>query len=107
MSKKKVNKKIASEFAIGVVLLVAVAVGGFTWLKNSRDIALIDNVENQQAQLAQKNNMRLLFAGKASKNSDATKADNVTCTPHYYEGDVKVEAQFVSQEADGIVIAIK
>ena len=107
MSKKKVNKKVASEFAIGVVVLVAVAVGGFIWLKNSRDIALVNSVENQQAQISKNNNMRLLVAGKADKSGDATKADSVTCTPHYYEGDVKVEAQFVSQEADGIVIAIK
>ena len=107
MSKKKVNKKVASEFAIGVVVLVAVAVGGFIWLKNSRDIALVNSVENQQAQISKNNNMRLLVAGKADKSGDAKKADSVTCTPHYYEGDVKVEAQFVSQEADGIVIAIK
>ena len=103
MKKKNANKRIASEFAIGVVLLAAIVVAGAVLVKNARDVAELE----KQAQVQTIQNQKL--AEIANKNSEKTSkpAENDACKPHYYEGNLEVQGQFVSQEADGIVIAIR
>ena len=92
------NKKIASEFAIGVILLVSFVVGGIFWLKGfneGKDINMNSEAPKKVSLPAE------------SVSEVIAKADKETCKPHYYEGDEEVEGWFVSEEKDGIVVAIK
>ncbi len=37
------NKKIASEVAVGIILLIAIIIGGVFWLQSKKDISVIKN----------------------------------------------------------------
>ncbi|MEI8343530.1 MAG: hypothetical protein WCF93_01105 [Candidatus Moraniibacteriota bacterium] len=98
-NKNNVNKKVASEFAIGVVLLVAIVVGGSVWLKNSREVAILDQQERQvQSQVVLNKDIPNQIAEKVVGND--------SCQAHYYEGSSQVQCRFVSEDKDGIVVAI-
>lgn len=47
------NKKIASEIAIGVILLLAIVVGGIFWLQNKKEVPAVQPVVTQSTQIAQ------------------------------------------------------
>ena len=100
------SKKLASEFAIGIISLVAFIIGGIFWLdsikENNRNY-----VSQQQAQAPQKRQA----ADESVKVKTAVSAENPTsedsCKPHYYEGKEEVSGWFVSENGDGMVVAIK
>ncbi len=102
MRKKNKDNGIASEFAIMIILLVAIIIGGIIWIRNARKIAELTIEE-------QKNDTVVIPVKRAPAqvvDTENVAADN-SCQPHYYDGDVQIEGQFVSQDKDGIVIAIK
>lgn len=88
---KKVNKKIESEFAIGIILLVAIMVGGTFWIYESRQL-----VENQK--------ISQTVMPLSKQKSQIKKADSVIqedadlCTPHYYEGESRVQVWLISND---------
>ncbi len=59
------NKKIASEFAIGIILLVAIIVSGIFWLQRMKPAGVSQALLTKQA-------------GNA-------------CKPHYYEGEARIQ----------------
>ncbi len=101
------NKKIASEFAIGLILLLAIVIGGIFWLRNVKEMAALDN-ELRQAQVSQKDEA-LVQALKDSRQKAGVEntGNSNSCDAHYFEGVDQFSAWLVSAENDGIVIAIK
>lgn len=47
---KNMNKKIASEIAIGVILLLAIVIGGIFWLQNKKEMSVVQPVVIQPVQ---------------------------------------------------------
>ena len=94
------RKRIASEFALGVVLLLAIIVGGIFWLKSNSQIRGSQQDANQVASvIPQKKTIQPV------KTTEETK-----CSPHYYEGDEKITAWVDSSNDDSkdeLVIRIK
>ncbi len=101
------NKKIASEFAIGVILLLAIIVGGIFWIKNVREMAALDH-ELNQIKLSQKNDILAKALKQPEQKAEVKDAvEDGSCKNHYFEGSDKFSGWFVSQESDGIIVAIK
>jgi len=98
----KINKKISSEFAIGIILIVAIIVGGFVWMFENKPFT-----ENQKSsQIAP-----IISKQKSPIAKTVPKSQPVAdlCTPHYYEGESKVQVWIVSasQEDKSIIIQLK
>ena len=100
---KTMNKKIANEFAIGIILLVTIIAGGIIWMFESKQLA-----ENQQLlQVAPIISKQKSPINKAILSSQPA-AD--LCTPHYYEGESKVQVWFVSagqENENSLIIQLK
>ena len=96
---KKISKNISSELAIGVILLVAIIVGGIVWMAENKQ-----PIENQQvSQLAP------IISKQESpikKETPVIQPVADVCTPHYYAGESKVQVWLVSagQENDNSMI---
>jgi cbb3-type cytochrome oxidase subunit 3 len=88
------NKKIASEFAIGVVLLVTITVGSIFWLYSERQTKDFDQVSQLIPMIKQKHEDR------APKK----------CIPHYYEGKADIQGWMASSDQSNeneIIIQLK
>ena len=72
------NKKIASELAIGIILMVAIVIGGIFWMSERKQA--IDEFNLSQSPI-------LLKKQPLSKESKLTEAP---CESHYYEGESEV-----------------
>lgn len=98
---KLMKRKIASELAIGVVLLIAFIVAGISWLdslqasKQAEDaISLVQAPKKEEIQ------------NKAEKKD--VESENIEeCKPRYYEGKDRVSVWIISEENDVIKMAIK
>jgi len=97
---KSGNPRLASEFAIGVIFFVAVIIGGIFWYYNGIGKKQVDQLSQNQTTTISKQSA----IEKVSENSGATKEN---CQSHYYDGEQQLESWLVSQDEDGIIIAIK
>lgn len=93
------STKIASEFAIGVIVFVAVIMGGIFWLNNVREKSVADTPKNESAKKEE-------VAVKTEEKKQET-GTSQACKPRYFEGEQQVEGWLVSTEKDGVVIALK
>ena len=92
------NKKIVSELAVGLILLIAIIMGGIAWFKNAKEIAALDSLNQNVPANVQPT--------KILEDKNKVAEEN-SCKPHYYEGKISVSAWSVSEAEDGIVVAIK
>ncbi len=100
------NKKLASEFAIGVILLVAFVIGGIFWLKDVREGKVADSLKD----VTMTNDQKQLSTALEKKDSvEKVVIGENNCKPRYYneEEGQQLSAWFVSEDESGIVVAIK
>jgi hypothetical protein len=99
------NKKIAGEFAIGIILLIVIVVGGIFWLYGERQAR--EDQQLSQSMSALKQNV----SGKISANQAGTKnQESNSCVPHYYQGKINVSGWVESSDQNsknGIVVELK
>lgn len=88
------NKKIVSELAIAIILLVSIIIGGIFWLSNQRETAN----DYQSAAIFKKQPV----IAETDKAKDS-------CQSHYYEGESRVRVWKVSpnQNDESIVVYVK
>jgi hypothetical protein len=98
-SKKSINSKIALELAIGVILVVAIAIGGIFWLDGIGNEKLVDNSAGQIVKSVEDANQT------KTENENGQIVENA-CKPHYYEGEKEIKGWFVSQDENGIIVAV-
>ena len=92
------NKKIASELAIGIILLIAIIVGGIFWVSKQKQ-SMIKDQPPQAVQYLKKKPI--------VKNTDQI-IDS--CKSHYYEGESKVHGWIASTDQNdekSIIVRIK
>lgn len=89
------NKKIASELAIGVVLLVAFVIAGISWFSSMR---VGNEVGENLSQVQQPIRKQTRVMQEEKKTEE--------CKPRYYEGNDKVNAWYISEDGDSVVMAI-
>ena len=92
------NKKIASELAIGIILLAAIAIGGIFWM-SERKQAINDSKLSQSSILLKKQPL-----------SKENKQTETPCESHYYEGESEVRGWIVSSDknnGENIIVQIK
>jgi hypothetical protein len=78
------NKKIASEFAIGIIVLLTIIIGGIFWLSK----------ENQSGE-----NQWLPQPATSVKQKPISKeSQESTCIPHYYEGKTVISGWISSSD---------
>lgn len=100
------KKKIASEFAIGVILLVAIAIGTISWLQSAKQLDDEQNI-SQSLNLSKVKKYSITNSSQKDSADDKTveKQDDSACKAHYYEGETVVHAWLSSEEeSDGSVI---
>jgi hypothetical protein len=100
---KILNKKIANESAIGIILLVTIIAGGIIWMFESKQLA-----ENQQ--LLQVTPIISIHKNPIKKAVLTSQSDTSLCTPHYYEGESKVQVWLVSadqENGNSLIIQLK
>jgi hypothetical protein len=88
------NKKIASELAIGIILLIAIVLGGIFWMHDLKQAM-------SNSQLAE-----------SAKKQLAAKEDGNACQSHYYEGESKIRGWVAPADkndgkGNGIIVQIK
>jgi hypothetical protein len=95
---KKMQGKIESQFAIGVILLVAIISGGIIWLNSARldlenpqSLILTDSFKNQS---------------KLQKTEETSPTEE-NCKPHYYEGEAQLKGWLVSSDQSGSAVVIR
>lgn len=105
------NKKIASEIAIGITLLLAIIIGGIFWVQDRKQEALdviVGLGDNQPVRRGiEKPSVQQLevTANDGQKESqpvvsaDKTNAD--ACTAHLYEGEVSIKGSYVLETIPG------
>lgn len=101
MKKKysNVNKKIAHEFAIGIIVLLAVAVGAMALTSAKRQIREISSL--QEADIEK--------AAESAKNIKRNqKKIPEECQSHYYEGETEIRGWAPSdmQDGEGMIVRI-
>ena len=69
------NKKIASEIAIGIILIIAIVIGGIFWLQNKKQAPAQQPVATQPAPVEQTKNENV------ANKSDVANNTNVVATP--------------------------
>lgn len=92
------NKKIASELAIGIILMAAIVIGGIFWMSEKKR-AMDDSKLSQSSILLKKQ--------PAPKGTKLTEAP---CESHYYEGESEVRGWIVSSDkndGENIIVQIK
>jgi len=92
------NKKIASELAIGIILLIAIIIGGIFWVSIQRQS--MNNSQLSQSAI-------VLKKQPVVKKIDKTETP---CQSHYYEGESKVQAWLVSagqKDENSMIIQLK
>lgn len=97
------DKKIASELALGVIIFLAVVVGGVFFLQ-SRSAG---NPEQSAQSIPAKTPAVQATAVVADSS---TKQDAESCEAHYYEGDQQIHVWPVAEpdeNSDGLVVSIK
>lgn len=91
------NKKIAGEFAIGIILLAAIIVGAIFWISSAGQSD--ESYQGVQTTLLTK-----------KQQKDPVKLKDKECIPHYYEGKTDIQGWIVSSEQGSeneIVVQLK
>lgn len=103
------NKKLAGEFAIGVILLVAIIVGGIFWVQGKRQEA-VENAEKQQVivPVEQKSptkpveNLDNAIQIKDDQQPSLTeKFEKDPCAGHLYAGEATLRGTYVLDSSYG------
>lgn len=100
---QKLNPRIASEFAIGVIIFLAFIIGGIFWFGSTSteeapgNLGINLNTSKSKKQTSGENANQQVVESSASDDS---------CKPHYYEGEKEIKGWFVSQDENGIVVAV-
>ena len=97
------NKKIANEFAIGIILLAAIIAGSIIWMFENKQLA-----ENQQVPQV----VPIISKQKSPIKKEVPISQPVAdvCTPHYYAGESKVQVWLVSagqENENSMIIQLK
>lgn len=98
-----INKKIANEFAIGIILFITVIVGGIIWMCENKRLAEIQQV-SQAAPIISKQKIQ------EKKAVPIVQPAADLCTPHYYEGESRVQVWLVSagqEDKNNMIIQLK
>lgn len=91
------NKKIASEFAIGVLLLVAIVLGGSFWIQEKKQQSL-DNTNNVNIQNpVEKLALQPKRDGQALNDSE----NKTACVGHLYEGEALLNGSYTLDTIPG------
>lgn len=103
------NKKIAIEFAVGAVILLAAVFGAIFWFIGVKDVKNLDSdIESQQVPLDKgEENTNLSSGDSQQKNEADVAAKNDDCKTHYYDGEAEVTGWFVSTDGDALIVAVK
>jgi len=100
---KKINNKIASEFAIGIILLLAIIVGGIFWMNENKQLAEIQPIASIVPIMSKQKSQVAQTAPVSQPTADV-------CTPHYYDGESRVQTWIVSDSQEnekGLIIQLK
>lgn len=97
------NKKIASEFAIGIILLIAVVIGGIFWIQNKNTQVLDDAgmmVTQQPIKKIQdlKKNNNQVEGEQSSLTEEEVKA---SCRGRLFEGEAELRGSYVLETIPG------
>lgn len=93
------NKKIASEFAIGIIVLLAIVVGGIFFVENRKQLASDNDVPRIEAP---KNQETANVQTNQSENVDLTERfKKDPCKGHMYDGKVALRGRYVLDSTYG------
>jgi hypothetical protein len=104
------NKKIASEFAVGTILLIAFVIGGLFWIQEKKHQADEDGINIEQtAELAgEKQKSQPVDVANGDDNQSADQQENLTvgfekdpCAGHLYEGETTLRGKYVLDSSYG------
>jgi len=90
------NKKIASEFAVGIIVVLAVIIGSIFVFQNEKRSSM-ERQENYRNIKNKKQSMKTSAAPESSegKTETAKNANNNACAPRLFEGDVEIRGSYV------------
>ena len=100
---KKMNKKIANEFAIGIILLAAIIAGSIIWMFENKQLAEIQQIAPIVPIMSKQKSQVVQTAPASQPTADV-------CTPHYYDGESKVQVWLVSadqEDKNSMIIQLK
>ena len=90
------KKNIASELAVGIVLLVAILVGGI-FLMQQKKWELEDQYSLQTIQMANKDITSTKIGSYLADRKNQQQGEiSMSCKPHYYEGEAQVHGWLAS-----------
>lgn len=89
------NKKIASEFAVGIILLVAIVVSGSFWVQNKKQLES-NKIENSAPPQASKS-----IAQNQVKDDGKQPVKSDICTGHLFEGEAQLRGSYVLETIPG------
>lgn len=89
------NKKIASEFAVGIILLVAIVISGSFWVQNRKQEEL-NKIENSAPLQASKS-----IAQNQVRDDSKQPVKSETCTGHLFEGEAQLRGSYVLETIPG------
>ena len=90
------NKKMASELAIGIIVLVSIVIGGVFWVQNKKQESFEGLERVALGQQTTKPSELKNEPVKQDKNSNDDK-----CSKHLYEGEAQLRGSYVLDTASG------
>jgi hypothetical protein len=100
------NKKIESQFAIGIILFVAIIAGGTVWISSMQYNQANEYLSVQTDLL----NKQVEFKKTEVKETAEQSLTENNCTPHYYEGEVALQGWLAvnnQSDSDGVIVQLK
>lgn len=92
MIKKQKNNcedRMSGEFAIGIILLISIVIGGLFWIYSKR-------IEQEMQQAIFLNNK---FSDRALESKKIIRKNN-DCKAHYYDGETEIDAWISKEKID-------
>jgi len=96
------NKKIASELAIGIIVILSIAVGSIFIFQKDRQLSFdnVNNIVNIQKKKQPVKNNSVDQASKKSEDVVNGVVENV-CAPHMYQGEAAIKGSYVLSAIPG------
>jgi len=102
--KQKLNPRIASEFAIGLIVFLAFIIGAIFWYDSVKTEKSLSTTTAQPIKVKKEKTQTATEETANQNGENSASADS--CQPHYYEGEKEIKGWFVSQDEKGIVVAV-
>jgi hypothetical protein len=100
---KIINREIATKYAMSIVILEAAIVGSLLWV-------YVKNQSTEGQQISQVTSVLSKEKNQIKKITSVSQPEAKLCTPHYYEGESKVQVWLVSidqENKNNIIIQLK